>query len=63
MKLCLFPSVPMCATSVRYQRGIRHAIHWYAKANGKYTNDYDPNKESSYLMYWDVNNLYELEMS
>ena len=63
MKLCLLPSVPMCATSVRYQRGIRHAIHWYAKANGKYMNDYDPNKESSCLMYWDVNNLYELEMS
>ena len=41
MKLCLLPSVPMCATSVRYQRGIRHAIHWYAKANGKYMNDYD----------------------
>lgn len=56
MKLCLLPSVPMWATSVRYQRGIRHAIHWYAKANGKYMNDYDPNKESSYLMYWDVNN-------
>ena len=38
--------------------GIRHAIHQYAKANNKYMKDYDKNKESSYLKYWDVNNLY-----
>ena len=37
--------------------GIYHAIHRYAKANNKYMKDYDKNKESSYLKYWDVNDL------
>ena len=31
--------------------GIYHAIHQYAKANNKYMNDYDKNKEPSYLKY------------
>ena len=38
--------------------GMCHAIHRYAKANNKYMKDYDKNKESSHLKYWDVNNLY-----
>ena len=38
--------------------GICTAVHWYAKANNKYMKDYDKNKESSYLNYWDVKNLY-----
>ena len=40
------------------REGIFHAIHRYAKANNKYMKDYDKNKESSYLQYWDANNLY-----
>ena len=43
--------------------GICHAIHRYAKANNKYVKDYDKNKESWYLNYWDVNDLYGWEMS
>ena len=43
--------------------GICHAIHRYAKANNKYVKDYDKNKESWYLNYCDVNDLYGWEMS
>ena len=43
--------------------GICHSIYWYAKTNNKYMKHYDKNKESSYLQYWDVNNLYGWEMS
>ena len=43
--------------------GTCHAIPWYMKTNNKYIKDYDKNKESSYLMYWDVNNLCEWAMS
>ena len=43
--------------------GICHAIHQYAKTNNKYMKDYDKNKESSNLRYWDVNNLYGWVMS
>ena len=31
--------------------GICNAIYHHAKANNKYMNDYDKNKESSYLNY------------
>ena len=49
------------------EKGIReeicHAVYWYVKANSKYMKDYDKNKESLYLKFWDVNDLYGWEMS
>ena len=38
--------------------GICHSIYRYAKANSKCMKNYGKNKQSSYLEYWDVNNLY-----
>ena len=43
--------------------GICYSIHQYAKANNIYIKDYDKNKESSYLKYYDVNNLYRWTIS
>ena len=43
--------------------GIYHAVHQYVTANNKYMKDYDKNKESLYLQYWNVNNLYDWVMS
>ena len=43
--------------------GICHSINRYAKADNKCVKNYDKNKESSNLKYWDVNNLYGWAMS
>ena len=44
------------------EKGIRggrcHSIYQYAKSNTKYIKDLDKIKESSYLQYWDIINLY-----
>ena len=37
--------------------GICHGIHWYTQVNNQYMTNYDKDKESAYLKYWDVNNL------
>ena len=43
--------------------GICHSIHRHAKANNKYMEPYDENKESSNIQYLDTNNLYGWAMS
>ena len=45
------------------RRGMCHTIYRYAKVNNRYMKDYDDNKESSYIQYWDENNLYGWSMS
>ena len=43
--------------------GKTQSSHRYAYANNKYMNDYDENKESSYLVYLDADNLCVCAMS
>ena len=40
-----------------------HAIRLYAKGNTKFMKDYDKNKESLYLKYLDVNNIFSWAIS
>ena len=42
--------------------GIPYIAKWYAKANNKYMNDYDPKKQSAFISYLDMNNLYSWTM-
>ena len=54
VKLELLPNIDMLLMVEKgIREGICHAIHLYAKANNKYMKDYDENRESSYLKYWD----------
>ena len=43
--------------------GIYQSICRYTRANKKYMKDYNENKESSYLQYWNGNSLDDWAMS
>ena len=59
VKLDLLTDIDMLLMVKKVIRGgICHSIYRYVKANNKYKKDYDKNKESPYLQYWDVNELY-----
>ena len=49
------------------EKGLRGRISYianrYSKPNNKYMCDYDKDKETSYLVYLDANNLYGWAMS
>ena len=49
------------------EKGLRGGTSYiakrYAKANNKYMNDYDPKKQSKFISYLDMNNLYGWAMS
>ena len=49
------------------EKGLRGGISCiakrYTKANNKCINDYDPKKQSTFISYFDINNLYGWAMS
>ena len=47
----------------RLRREISYIAKRYAKANNKYTNDYDPKIPSTFITYLDMSNLYGWAMS
>ena len=64
VELELLTNIDMLLMVEKRIRGvIYHSIKRYAKANNKCMKDYDKNKESSYLRYWDKNNLNGCAMS
>ena len=63
-KLYLLTDVDMLLMVEKSIRGtICHALHQYGRANNKYVKDYNENKTSSYLKYWDASNLYGQTMT
>ena len=65
VKLDLLIDIDMLLMAEKGIRGrICLSIYRYSKSNSKYMKDYEKkNKESSYLQYWNVNNLYVWAMS
>ena len=59
VKLDLLTNINMLLVVGKCIRGgICQSVYRYAKTNNKYTKGYDKHYESSYVQYWDANNLY-----
>ena len=59
VKLDLLTNIDVLLMAEKDLRGgIYHSIYQYTKFNNKYMKIYNKNKESSYIQFWDVNNLY-----
>ena len=63
VKLDLLTDIDILMAGKSTRGGICYFIYWYEKANNKYMKNFDKNKESSYLQYFDVNDLYRWAMS
>ena len=63
VKLALITDINMLLMIESGMRGgVCHVIRSYAEASNKYMNNYDENKQSSFLSYLDTNNLYGCPM-
>ena len=59
VKLDLLTDINILLMEEKAMRGgTCHGTDGYVKANNIYMKDYEKRKESSYLKYWDVNDLY-----
>ena len=58
VELELLPEKDMYLFLENPNGGISMISHRYAKANNKYLPDFDPEKASTYIMYYDANSLY-----
>ena len=56
-KVTLYVSTDIRGVRGSIRGGVCHGVNRYVKANNIYMRNYDKNKESSYLKYWNGNNL------